>query len=85
MRNLDMINEPSDWLYSRSLEMKFRMRQTDKGIRVQTEDRVVYSEDEITILLLQKALTKEIHNIKKTLGGEITEENINGVDNASEA
>lgn len=71
-----MNKNPSEWIYSKSLRMKFRTRETEKGVRVQTEDQVVYTENEVRILWRHKMLTPEIHAIKKIFDGEITEDQI---------
>jgi hypothetical protein len=63
---------PIKYNFSKTLNMKYRTRETEKGMRLQTEDKIIYNESE-TALLYKNGLkiTKEIHMIKNIFNGEI--------------
>ena len=63
----------SEWIYSysKALRMRFKFRKTEAGIEVMTEDRVIYSADEVRELDRIGGITPEIHATKKAFGGTV--------------
>jgi len=61
-----------EYKFSKTLNMRYRIRKTELGMRLQTEDNVIYTESE-TALLMENDLqiVPSLHKVKKEFHGEI--------------
>lgn len=60
----------TDWIYYYSKTLEMRYKWNTKTGEVMTEDRVIYTKEELD-RLEGSEITKEVHELKKLFRGEI--------------